>query len=191
MMRGLAMTRRKQDKLRAEPIPVDILQGEAVDNKLHVEPNPANPLQGDNADKKIPYDDAVEKGRTIVSSMKNMQFELGQIADQLEPKYREETLKRYAEEIGIDYGTLKSYRTTHKAWKDAPVRPPFSVAKALNRHPRRADIIQENPDITVKPISRCFASRPRWFLQGITMIPPVESFSSRTARQGPPSCRTH
>jgi hypothetical protein len=64
MMRGLAMTRRKQDKLRAEPIPVDILQGEAVDNKLHVEPNPANPLQGDNADKKIPYDDAVEKGRT-------------------------------------------------------------------------------------------------------------------------------
>jgi hypothetical protein len=122
MMRGLAMTRRKQDKLRAEPIPVDILQGEAVDNKLHVEPNPANPLQGDNADKKIPYDDAVEKGRTIVSSMKNMQFEFGQIADQLEPKYREETLKRYAEEIGIDYGTLKSYRTTHKAWKDGRMR---------------------------------------------------------------------
>jgi hypothetical protein len=143
-------TRGKQNKLHVELIPGDKLQDDTVDKKLHAEPIPAEALQSGNADKKIPYDDGVEKGRNLVSSMKESQFELGLIAYQLEPKYGEQTLERYAEEIGIDYGTLKSYRTAYRAWKDMPVRPKsFSVAKALNRHPRKAEIIQENPDITV------------------------------------------
>jgi hypothetical protein len=98
----------------------------------------------------FPYDEAVVEGRNLVSSMKDSQFELGRIADKLEPKYEERTLERFAEEIGIDHGTLKSYRTTYRAWKDQPARPPgYSVAKALNRHPNRADIIQETPELTV------------------------------------------
>jgi hypothetical protein len=99
----------------------------------------------------IPYDEAVEQGRRLVLVMKDSQFELGKIADRLEPKYGDSTLQRFAEDIGIDYGTLKSYRTTQKAWKDQPARPKgFSVAKALNPHPRKAEVIQEKPDISVK-----------------------------------------
>jgi hypothetical protein len=108
-------------------------------------------LKDDDGDKQIPYDEAVVEGRNLVSSMKDIQFELGRIADKLEPKYEERTLERYAEEIKIDHGTLKSYRTTYRAWKDMPARPAgFSVAKALNRHPNRADIIQETPELSVK-----------------------------------------
>jgi hypothetical protein len=143
-------TRGKQNKLHVELISGDTLQDDTVDKKLRAEPIPAEALQSGNADKKIPYDDAVEKGRNLVSSMKESQFELGLIAYQLEPQYAKQTLERYAEAIGIDYGTLKSYRTAYRAWKDMPVRPKsFSVAKALNRHPRRAEIVQENPNITV------------------------------------------
>jgi hypothetical protein len=83
--------------------------------------------------------------------MKESQFQLGRIAHQLESKYGDKTLERFAGDIGIDDGTLKSYRTTYKAWKDLPVRPKsYSVARVLNRHPDRAEIIQDNPDITVK-----------------------------------------
>ena len=85
----------------------------------------------DDGDEKIPYDEAVVNGRNLVSSMKDIQFELGQIASKLEPKYGDETLGRYAEEIGIEFGTLKSYRATYRKWKNEPVRPKsFSVAKA-------------------------------------------------------------
>jgi hypothetical protein len=110
-----------------------------------------NFLKDDSEDTQIPYDEAVEEGRNLVSMMKENQFELGRIANQIEPKYGEETLGLFAEEIGIDYGTLKSYRTTYRAWKDMPARPAgFSVAKALNQHPNRADIIHETPELTVK-----------------------------------------
>jgi hypothetical protein len=105
----------------------------------------------DYGSEQIPYDDAVVEGRNLVSSMKERQFELGRIAAQVESKYEDKTLEHLAEAIGIDYGTLKSYRTTYVAWKDQPARPvSFSVAKTLNPHPRRAEIIQEKPDMSVK-----------------------------------------
>jgi hypothetical protein len=69
----------------------------------------------------------------------------------VEPKYGEQTLEHLAEDGGIDYGTLKSYRTTYRAWRNQPVRPKsFSVAKALNSHPQRGQIVQANPNITLK-----------------------------------------
>jgi hypothetical protein len=107
-------------------------------------------VNDDHGDEQIPYDEAVVRGRNFVLAMKDSQFELGQLADRLEPKYGDENLGRYAEEIGIDHGTLKSYRATYRAWKDEPVCPSYSVARALNPHPRKADIIQETPELTVK-----------------------------------------
>ena len=110
-----------------------------------------NLVNNDYGDEQIPYDEAVVSGRNLVLAMKDSQFELGRIAAQLEPKYGDETLGRFAEEIGIDRGTLKSYRTTYIKWKTEPVRPrSYSVARALNPHPRKADIIQETPELTVK-----------------------------------------
>jgi hypothetical protein len=147
--------------------------------------------QDEDGREKIPYDEAVIEGQKLVSAMtKDYQFELGRIADKLEPKYREQTLERYAEEIGIDHGTLKSYRTTYKAWKDMPARPSaFSVAKALNSYPNRADIIQETHDITVKEAEKKMlewkkergTSKTRRKPSKIRIIQKIKEFLSETS----------
>jgi hypothetical protein len=99
----------------------------------------------------IPYDDAVEQGKHLLNLMRDYQNELGQLAYKLEPKYGDQTLERFASEIGIDYETLKTYRTTYKAWKDEPARPAsFSVARALNRHPQKYQIFLDNEDMSVQ-----------------------------------------
>jgi hypothetical protein len=92
----------------------------------------------------IPYDDAVERGGVIISEMEDYQFELGMLASKLEPKYGEKTLYQFAADIGIDYETLKTYRTTYQAWKDEPSRPAsFSIARVLNKHPYKHQVFQE------------------------------------------------
>jgi hypothetical protein len=99
----------------------------------------------------IPYDDAVEQGKHLLNLMRDYQHELGQLAYKLEPKYGDQTLQHFASEIGLDYETLKTYRTTYKAWKDEPDRPAsFSVARALNRHPQKYQMFLENEDMSVQ-----------------------------------------
>jgi hypothetical protein len=76
---------------------------------------------------------------------------LGQIADELEPKYGDSTLARYAQELKINLNTLQNCRSVYRTWHEDPrVKqfPKFSVAKALVRHPDRAKIVEANPDIT-------------------------------------------
>jgi hypothetical protein len=147
--------------------------------------------QEEDGREKIPYDEAVEEARNIVSSMmKDHQMELGRIASRLEPKYGDQTLEHFAKEIKIDYGTLKSCRTAYNAWKDIPVRPKsFSVAKVLNRHPNRADIIQETPDITVAEAEKKMlewkkergASRTRRAPSKIRIIQKINELLSETS----------
>ncbi len=51
--------------------------------------------------------------------------------------------------IGVDYNTLKGYRTVWRRWKDSPIKPRnFSVAKALVSYKERDWYIQEWPDAT-------------------------------------------
>jgi hypothetical protein len=76
---------------------------------------------------------------------------LGQIADELEPKYGDATLARYAQELKMNLNTLQNCRSVYRTWHEDPrVKqfPKFSVAKALVRHPDRAKIVEANPDIT-------------------------------------------
>jgi hypothetical protein len=99
----------------------------------------------------IPYNDAVEQGKHLLNLMRANQHELGELAYKLEPKYGDQTLERFATELKIDYGTLKTYRTTYKAWKDEPARPAsFSVARALNRHPQKYQTFLDNEDMSVQ-----------------------------------------
>ena len=75
----------------------------------------------------------------------------GQIADELEPKYGDSTLARYAQELNINANTLQNYRSVYRTWHEDPRAkefPKFSVAKALVRHPDRAKIVEANPQIT-------------------------------------------
>jgi hypothetical protein len=99
----------------------------------------------------INYDDAVKRGRVIALKLRDYQLELGELADQLEPRYGDETLAQFAADIGVDYETLKTYRTTYRSWRDQPGRPAsFSVARALNRHPNKYEVYQENPTMSVQ-----------------------------------------
>jgi hypothetical protein len=52
------------------------------------------------------YEELVEAGRKVA----NVQWELGDLALQVETKYGEETLEQYAEDIGVLHTTLSDYR---------------------------------------------------------------------------------
>jgi hypothetical protein len=99
----------------------------------------------------ILWDDAVEEGARLVKHIDQSQMRLGQIADELEPKYGDATLARYAQELKMNLNTLQNCRSVYRTWHEDPrVKqfPKFSVAKALVRHPDRAKIVEANPDIT-------------------------------------------
>jgi hypothetical protein len=74
----------------------------------------------------------VERGRFLVDLIAGNQYHLGELADSIEPKYGKGTLESFAEAIGIEYNTLKGYRTVWRKLKGASVRPHnYSLAKAL------------------------------------------------------------
>jgi hypothetical protein len=68
-----------------------------------------------------------------------------------EPKYGDSTLARFAQAIGTNINTLQNYRSVYRTWHEDPkVKsfPKFSIAKALVKHPERAKIVEDDPDIT-------------------------------------------
>jgi flagellar biosynthesis GTPase FlhF len=96
----------------------------------------------------IHYDEAV----AVVKQFDIMyQWKLGEICDKLEPKYGENTLARFAEDIGKNYSLLRDCRTTYRAWKEEIIKPKsFSTAREMNTLPseKKQEIIQNNPSIT-------------------------------------------
>jgi hypothetical protein len=98
------------------------------------------------------YEAAVKEGKQMLAQEEKNQWRWGEIASTIEPKYGEATLATYAEEVGIDHGTLENYRTTWEAWKQMPPRGGFSftAAKTLNAHPKRFEIAKKNPELTYR-----------------------------------------
>lgn len=98
----------------------------------------------------IHYDEAV----AVVKQFDIMyQWKLGEICDKLEPKYGENTLAKFAEDIGKNYNSLLNYRTTYRAWKEEIIRPKsFSTAREMNKLPseKKQEILVANPNITYK-----------------------------------------
>ena len=85
------------------------------------------------------------------------------MADKLEPKYGEETLFQFAADIGIDYETLKTYRTTYRAWKDEPEsHTSFSIARVLNRHPYKYQVWKEIKDTEYEPVQGAKTKIQEW-----------------------------
>jgi len=97
----------------------------------------------------IPYDSAVVAGKKIVADIEDMQWRLGALADRLEPKYGDATLARFAEELGINYRTLKNMRCVTRAWQESDCRPSFCIGQSLMAHPNREEIVRKNPFLTV------------------------------------------
>jgi hypothetical protein len=110
----------------------------------------------------------VEMGKNLIEQMKSAsdtveisKMELGELADWVvEKKYGENTLLHYAQEIGTTHTTLNRCRSVWRAWHgpEAPkeATPPklYSVAQELQAHPRRWEIIQEKPNLTVREARR-------------------------------------
>lgn len=105
----------------------------------------------------IGYDTAVREGKEIVleiEAAERGQLRLGELADNLEPKYGDRTLAKFAAEIGVGSKcTLDRYRTVYRAWagKLAPgpnLVPQYAVLRELATHPEREQIIRQNPNLT-------------------------------------------
>jgi len=77
---------------------------------------------------------------------------LGELAAQVETNYGESSLKVFAKDIGMALCTLQRSRSTWRAWAEISATPPklYSVAQELQAHPDRAQIITNNPNITVR-----------------------------------------
>jgi hypothetical protein len=105
----------------------------------------------------IPFNDAVSTGKKILAQIADVtdsgQWQLGELADRVEPKYRDRTQARFAKALGIAPCTLKRYLSVYRAWKGiigapGPQSVSYSVLRELATHPQRAQILRDNPKIT-------------------------------------------
>ena len=97
----------------------------------------------------IEYENAVEEGSLLVQRIERDQWRLGELADGVATVYGEESLKRYAADIGINFNTLRNYRSMHRKWPNKNSRPTsIAVAKVLASSPDREDIISRYPGLT-------------------------------------------
>ena len=102
----------------------------------------------------IQFDEAVAQARQHIEAVQYHERKLGELADRLEPKYGDETLAKFAEEIGVSVAHLSRCRSTYRAYKDQDIKettPNFAVLAALQAHPLRAEIIKaKSPNLTVR-----------------------------------------
>jgi hypothetical protein len=111
----------------------------------------------------IDFDAAVSEGKEILARAEGDQMRLAELADGIEPRYGDQTLERFAREIGVAACTLKRRRSVYRAWKDigAPAPQCYAVAQELATHPDRANIIRTNPDITKRQARQIMRERQR------------------------------
>jgi hypothetical protein len=101
---------------------------------------------------RIDFNKAVTEGKRLVTSIERNQMRLGELADQVTTQYGKQTLKRFAEAIGMVPCTLERQRSVFRQYKDSGgvAGIYFSVAQALAKHPDRAKIISDHPNITAR-----------------------------------------
>ena len=107
------------------------------------------------------YEALVQQAHTVVETLSSCQFELGDIALEIEPIQRPEsngpaavynTLRAFADEISIDFITLLDYRMVASAWPKGErpaTKSPWTIYKTLAHLPGRFEVIQHPPRIRV------------------------------------------
>jgi len=100
----------------------------------------------------VPYDEAVVEAKKIMLDISDKQWQLGDLANRLEPKYGERTLHKFANEIGMSVTTLQIRRAVARAWPESFRRRniSFGIAQSLIAHPDRFKIVDETPSLTVE-----------------------------------------
>ena len=104
----------------------------------------------------VPFNDAVKEAKAIVAKMadeeRRGQLRLGALADKLDPVYGDRTIAKFAKAIGLAACTLRRYREVFREWdgagKCAPGRISYAVMRELKDHPKRAELVSDNPRMT-------------------------------------------
>src|SRR5262245_43563951 len=125
----------------------DVQQGESTKTKKQKRAG----KQPDQA--KAEWDKLVAKGKKLVAALDSNERNLGELADSVKTKYREKSLARFAEEIGVKFSTLNRCRSTYRAWKGIEIKgpsPKSGVLQALAPHPAKEEIINANPNLGVR-----------------------------------------
>ena len=97
------------------------------------------------------YRAAVVEGKSLTATISGKQWLLGDLADKVEKEYGESRLERFAADINFPGAgcTLSRYRSVCLAFPKTGRRPRFfAAAQALQAHPNRIAIVEENPDIS-------------------------------------------
>src|SRR5262249_1489823 len=96
---------------------------------------------------KAEWDKLVAKGKKLVAALDSNERNLGELADSVKTKYREKSLARFAEAIGVKVGTLNRCRSVYRAYKglDSGSGASFAAEKALAGHPDRVEILKSKP----------------------------------------------
>jgi hypothetical protein len=131
----------------------------------------------------ITWEDAVAEGKRLVAEANQMiatanqnEWRLAELADQVSTQYGENSLAKFAAEIGKAHCTVKRRRTTYRNWKDIIKSDPglllsYSVARELEKHPERERLIKQNPKMTKREaaaLMKAYRSKPesetqRWW----------------------------
>jgi hypothetical protein len=94
------------------------------------------------------YNGYVEAGKAAA----NHQWTLGDLAISVTAlkSYGEAKLANYADDVGVEHGTLKRYRDVSKAWDEKAIRiANWSVCMVLATHPDKEAIVAASPSMTV------------------------------------------
>lgn len=118
----------------------------------------------------IPFEDGVREGKDILERERQGSLRLGEIADKLERKYADRTLAKFAREIGLAPCTVERHLSVYRAWKEKPALGPvlYGVLRALQDHPDRASIIEENPKLTQKEAQKMMCAHKEGFATDAT-----------------------
>jgi transposase-like protein len=100
----------------------------------------------------IKYDAAVAEGKRLVKVLDSNTMQLGELADRVKAAYGKGKLAQFARDIGINAATLSRWRSVYRKWKGIEAPEPISatVLKTIQDHPKRAEIIKANPNLTVR-----------------------------------------
>jgi hypothetical protein len=94
------------------------------------------------------YKTLIQEGKNLVAQLSQHQWELGDLALEVCPpdgtNPHNHDLQEFAEEIGIGYNSLRSYRTTADAWLLATrvASTAFNTHKILASNPKRTKLIK-------------------------------------------------
>jgi hypothetical protein len=107
------------------------------------------------------YADLVRLGREAVSLESRGAWAAGDVAGTMATQYGDETLARFARDIGTEYATLRVQRWVAAQFPEKVRHPTFSwsVHQTLAGQPDRLELLASRPDWTVKSARALVASR--------------------------------